>query len=76
MRKDGTTPIQRVSIVLPLVLGGLLLGDALLGVGTLDHATTLHRAILEAIGVVLMGFSIFRLVRISKKYKGASNDRT
>jgi len=66
MRKDDSTPIERVLIVLPMVVGGLLLGDGLLGVGTLDHAGTLHRVILEAIGAALIVFSMYRLSRIRK----------
>jgi hypothetical protein len=67
MRKDGSTPVERISIVLPLSLGILLLGLGLFGLGTLNHAGTLHRVILEAIGVVLIGFALYRLVRISGK---------
>jgi hypothetical protein len=67
MRKDGSTPAERVSIVVPLALGIFLLGDGLFGFGTLDHAGALHRAIPEAIGVVLIVFSMYRLVKFSRK---------
>jgi len=64
---EQETLLGRLLTQLPLIAGILLLGDALLGNGTLGQAGWLHRGILTAIGAGLVAFSLYRYWRLRQK---------